>query len=221
MKKVLFASLALFYLTLSCNSTDETFNETISKDISNEKLKEIRFDAYTTMYDFVTKSKENINIGDDLILTKYSDLNNDFDKKNYKIDVELHNLNNDRDILYSLEMINKKDFTNCYILYNKKYKEFITYFINVKKDQYIEVYNKDKEFITSFVNVDGFVKLTEEKVSNNNISSNKSCFQYCMDYVEDKITDDLIGWAAWNLSPGVQIAAAIGCDRSCNPKPGF
>ena len=42
-----------------------------------------------------------------------------------------------------------------------------------------------------------------------------------MDYVEDQITDDLIGWAACNLSPATQIVAAIGCDRACKPWIGF
>lgn len=221
MKKILFVFLALFYFTLSCTSTDETINKKISQDISYEKLKEISFDSNSTMYDFVTKSKEITNFDDDLNLSNYMNLNSNFDKKNFETNIELHNLNNKRDILYSLEMINKKDFSNCYIIYDKKYNEFSTYFINIKKGEYIEVYNKDKEFISSFLNVNGFVKFSQEKISNNNIYFRRSCFQYCMDYVEEQITDDLIGWAAWNLSPATQVAAAIGCDRACKPRIGF
>lgn len=82
------------------------------------------------------------------------------------------------------------------------------------------MFNKDKQFIYASINVNGFVKLTYEKKSNSDLYR-VTCFSSCMAYVEEQITDDLIGWAAWNYNPPLQIAAAYGCDRVCNPRLSF
>nr|WP_315233653.1 hypothetical protein [uncultured Flavobacterium sp.] len=216
MKTSVYTFLVLICLTVSCTSTDETFKQ----DPSNEKLKGISFDSKTTFYDFITLSKENVNFESDLNLLDYINLNDNFNIKDYKKNIELHKLNNDNDVMYSLEMINKKYFTNCYIIYDKKHNKFTTYFINIKKDEYIEVFNKDKQFIYTSINVNGFVKLTYEKKSNSNLYK-ETCFSSCMDYAEEQITDNLIGWVAWETNPAVKIVAAYGCDKTCNPRLGI
>ena len=216
MKKIIFTVFIFVSLTISCTQVDEE----VTPEISNNYLKEIKFNTNSSMFDYVTKTKSNVDFENDSNLILYVFLNTDFDKQNFNVSIQRHNLNNERDILYSLDYKNKDDFTNCYILYDTKMNEFTTYYIKIFKDEYIEVFNKDRAFIYSSLNVNGYVKLTTEKKSNFSLYS-RSCFQYCMDYVEDQITDDLVGWAAWNLSPATQIAAAIGCDRACKPRLGF
>ncbi len=104
-----------------------------------------------------------------------------------------------------------RTFTNVYIAYSAATRTFTTFFVNVNPGVKILVADMGKNLLYSINNTNGKVHLTNEVGD----VGKRTCFQYCMDYCENQIADDFIGWAAWNLSPGVQLACAIGCARAC------
>ena len=55
MKKIIFTVFIFVSLTISCTQVDEE----VTPEISNNYLKEIKFNTNSSMFDYVTKTKSN------------------------------------------------------------------------------------------------------------------------------------------------------------------
>jgi hypothetical protein len=137
-----------------------------------------------------------------------------FDPNNIDSKIDLYELVNPDEVLMLCSYKNSTKYNFCYIMHNKKNNTYALYFID-KTENEILVYNEKKTLLFSSLNDGGKIKLTNEIT----VEAKVNCFQSCMNYLEAQIADDFLGWAAWNLSPPTQIAAAYGCHRVCNGVP--
>lgn len=134
-----------------------------------------------------------------------------FDVNLVETNYDVHTLVDPDELVLVCKIKNPRVYNYCYISYNKKADVFYISFVN-KTTSTIVVYNQRGTKLYTSRNSNGAIVLTNDAPA-----QYRTCFQYCMDYVEAQITTDALGWAAWNLSPATQIAAAYGCRRACNP----
>lgn len=151
---------------------------------------------------------------DSSYLKQFKETNSWFDLNSIETEVDLHELVNPEEIILVCKMKNITKYNFCYISMNTKNNTFAFFYINKELDK-ISIYNKSDVLILSSLNDEGKIKLINE------IQSRITCFSACMAWVEEQITDDALGWAAWNLSPATQVAAAYGCDKTCRPRLGL
>ena len=144
-----------------------------------------------------------------------------FNLEDYKV-IKKEKLNKKTKIIKNLPKDLNISNADLYILKNnlkliatteKDYKKYLVlngknligpFYVKIIKDKEIQVYNKNKVLLYKIINDKGKGKM----VLPNNY---RNPFRDCMEDAEESVVDGLIGWAAWNLSPGVQIAAAIYC----------
>lgn len=127
--------------------------------------------------------------------------------KSRKTTHTVHNLVNGmilRDIA-----ISDGDFNHIYIVTGGGLKQELKYYI-IKSSNEIKVHSSTRNLLYSIKNLNNKVDLVY-----NSSSADRSCFGSCMDAAEQTMTDDFMGWLAWEYSPGVQIAAAINCGIKC------
>ncbi len=128
--------------------------------------------------------------------------------------IELNELVNPNEILLICKIKNPIKYNFCYIMNNTKNGTFSLYFINKLKNK-IFIFNEKETLLFSSIDDNGKIILKNEITT----VERRNCFQYCMDYVEEQMTDDFWGSVAWNTHASVQIIAAYGCHRVCNGVP--
>lgn len=89
MKKIIFTVIIFVSITISCTQVDEE----VTPEISNNYLKEVKINTNSSMFDYVTKTKSNVDFENDSNLILYVFLNTDFDKQDFNVSIQRHNLN--------------------------------------------------------------------------------------------------------------------------------
>lgn len=128
--------------------------------------------------------------------------------------IELNELVNSNETLLLCKFKNPIKYNFCYIMNNKKDGTYSLYFIN-KLQNNIFVFNEKGTLLFSSSDENGKINLKNEIT----IVERRNCFQFCMDYAEEQMTDDFWGSVAWNTNPAVQVVVAYGCHRICNGVP--
>lgn len=141
------------------------------------------------------------------LLKKYPELDSNGDYKN----VEKLVLKNGIELLKQDN--SKVVFTYDYALYDKATKDLLFFPTKIVKNKSIEVFDSKGELLYTILNENG-----KEIFNLNHQLRAANCFRDCMEESEEAVVDGLIGWMAWNLSPGVQLAAAIRCEWNCQNK---
>ena len=150
------------------------------------------------------KTNESQSISKSELLKKHPELDAKEDYKNaeklvLKNGVELFKWDNTKD-----------GYTYDYVLNDKGGKDLLFFHTKIVKNKSIEVFDSKEELLYTIDNV------KDKGEFNLNLQLRAAnCFRECMDESEEAVVDGLIGWMAWNLSPGVQLAAAIRCEWNC------
>ena len=147
--------------------------------------------AQFKLNDFIVIKKEKLNNKTKIIKKLPRDLN--------ASKADLFILKNNLKLIATTE----KDFKKYYVYNDKKLTG--PFYVKIIKDKEIQVYNKNKVLLYKIINDKGKGKIVLPQ------SNNKNPFKDCMDDAEEAVVDGLLGWVAWNYSPGVQLATAIYC----------
>ena len=150
------------------------------------------------------KTEESSSVSKSELLQKYPKLSESETYKNAEILV----LKNGLELLKWDNSIGL--FTYDYAVYNRDSSQMVYFHTKIEKNKSIEVYDSNSELLYTVQNNNG-----NEVFRVNSQLSTGGCFRDCMEESEEAVVDGFLGWAAWNLSPGVQIAAAIRCEWIC------
>jgi hypothetical protein len=157
---------------------------------------------------FETKNQTKVKT-DDATFQSFLKQNQSFLKEFTYSDVITVNQLNDKNLsVYDLQLLKNEKFNHLYVVSNASDKTFQTFLVK-SDNNLIVIYNNLGEDLYTISNV----KDNAEFVVT--LAGKRSCFGKCMDDAEATMTDDFVGWVAWNLSPGVQIAVAIHCVAKC------
>jgi hypothetical protein len=158
---------------------------------------------------FETKKETSVKT-DDATFQSYLKQNQTFLKGyTYSDVITVNQLNDENLSVYDLHLLNNEKFNHLYVVYNAFDKKFQTFLVK-SDNSLIAIYNNLGEDLYTISNV---IDNAEFAVT---LAGKRSCFGKCMDAAEATMTDDFVGWVAWNLSPGVQLAVAIHCAAKCN-----
>ena len=157
---------------------------------------------------YVTKTKVVTNTENPIFQDYLSQNKNFMSSFSYQNEISFNQLNDQNFSIYDLTLSKNEKYTNIYIVHDAANKNFKTYLIN-KSENMILIYNTSGEQIINIKNLNGS---TNYQV----VAEKRSCFGKCMDNAEEIMTDDFVGWVAWNYSPGVQLSVAIYCAGKCS-----